>query len=123
MRAAGALISILVRDGLLGGEVEPKLASISEKSLSGFLSLDPESQEALAIFARESHPSMLGSAASKEGLSIAGLFDTCWTASGKRLMRTWFRRPIVDKDAIEGRFDAITYLLTSDKAGLLYASN
>ena len=85
VRAVGALIAILQRDGLVlsaapgGGDASPAhLAAISERSLEGYLTIDPESSLALGIFAPEAHPSHF-IASSKEGLSVFGLLDTCVT--------------------------------------------
>jgi hypothetical protein len=86
VRAVGALIAILQRDGLLlGGEASPAhLADIRERALEGYLTVDPESSAALGIFSVEAHPShFIGS--SKEGLSVFGLLDTCVTQA----RRTW----------------------------------
>jgi len=86
VRAAGALIAILQRDGLLlsaapgGGDASPAhLAFICERALEGYLTVDPESSLALGIFSPEAHPSHFIGSASKEGLSVFGLLDTCVT--------------------------------------------
>lgn len=83
VRAAGALIAILQRDGLLlsavaGGD-SAHLATICERALEGYLTVDPESSLALGIFSPEAHPSHFIGSASKEGLSVFGLLDTCVT--------------------------------------------
>jgi hypothetical protein len=83
VRAAGALVAILQRDGMLGGggdaDASPaRLASISEKALSGYLTIDAVSVAALGIFALEAHPSRFCGTA-KEGLSVFGIMDTCVT--------------------------------------------
>ena len=102
VRACGALIAILSRDGLLltaapggDGDAAPThLASICERSLEGYLTADSESMLALGIFAPEAHPSQfLGSA--KEGLSVSALLDTCITQARARYAtagcRVWLR--------------------------------
>ena len=95
VRACGALIAILSRDGMLlcaapdgGGDVAPThLASICERSLEGYLTADNESMLALGIFAPEAHPSQfLGSA--KEGLSVFALLDTCITQARAAIRRS-----------------------------------
>ena len=94
VRACGALIAILARDGMLlaaapggSGDAAPThLASICERSLEGYLTADSESMLALGIFAPEAHPSQfLGSA--KEGLSVFALLDTCITQARAAIRR------------------------------------
>ena len=91
VRACGALIAILSRDGMLltaapgggGGDAPAHLASLCERSLEGYLTADSESMLALGVFAPEAHPSQfLGSA--KEGLSVFALLDTCITQARAR---------------------------------------
>jgi len=63
VRAAGALVAILLRDGLLSGgstttEEEDgtvQLADIREASFRQYLTVDPESAVALSIFVSERH--------------------------------------------------------------------
>jgi DNA mismatch repair ATPase MutS len=129
MRAAGALIAVLQRDGLLHSDDGASIGSLShicERSLAGYMTLDPESAEALGIFVRETHASALMSAAGaskqKEGLSVLALLDTCATAQGKRLLRLWMRRPLLDKTALTERLDAVGWLLNTAEAATELAS-
>lgn len=116
--AAGALIAILAAEGVLQpGEAAGAdagclpLAALRETSLSGHLLIDPASMEALGIFKEEAHPSAMGLGAAKEGLSVFGLVDRCVGAPGRRLLRLWFARPLVDLEAIEERLDGVETLL------------
>lgn len=39
----------------------------------------------------------------KEGFSVFGIFNQCVSPMGKRLLRLWFRRPIINLTAIQDR--------------------
>jgi DNA mismatch repair ATPase MutS len=112
VRAAGALIACLQKDGLL----PTSLSSLREASLSNFLTLDDAARQALAIFTVDPHPDVLkqGRAASKEGLCVASLLDTCLTPGGSRMLRSWLKRPLVDVDALNQRLGAVASLLGGD---------
>ncbi len=45
----------------------------------------------------------MGIGQSKEGFSVFGIFNQCVSPMGKRLLRLWFRRPIINLTAIKGR--------------------
>ena len=65
-------------------------------SLDGYLLVDPPSMAALNILQEERHPSKMGIGQSKEGFSLLAMLNGCVGVSGRRLMRLWFLRPIVD---------------------------
>jgi len=109
------------RDGLLSSPDDPSahssLATVGERSLDGCLTVDTESMEALGIFVREAHPSaLMPSSKRKEGLSVLGLLDTCASPQGKRLLRLWMRRPLLDASTLEARLDAVGWLLATVEA-------
>ncbi|XP_053395612.1 LOW QUALITY PROTEIN: mutS protein homolog 5-like [Mercenaria mercenaria] len=67
---------------------------------------------ALQIFQKESHPSVYKAGTSnsaKEGLSLFGIMNRTKSQIGSRLLRTWFQRPLKDKEAIQNRHAAIAY--------------
>lgn len=111
--AAGALLSVLSRDGILaqpagsGSTVSLHLEFMGEASLEGHLLVDPGSLEALGIFRLEDHPSAMGLGRAKEGLSVFGMLNRCVSPPGKRLLRLWFARPLVDAAALEQRLDGV----------------
>ncbi|CAL5228160.1 g11240 [Coccomyxa viridis] len=136
--AAGALLSILHREGLLRSSLSDSLAapdrdgasladsalrrrkeadmhfcveSLSELHLLGHLCVDSASMHALQIFQEEHHPSAMGIGQSKEGFSVFGIFNQCVSPMGKRLLRLWFRRPIINLTAIKDRQDTIEAFL------------
>ena len=115
VRAAGALIASLQKDGLL----PTSLSSLREASLSHFLTLDDAARQALAIFTVDPHPDVLkqGRAAGKEGLCVASLLDTCLTPGGSRMLRSWLKRPLVEVEALNQRLGAVASLLGDDTRG------
>jgi len=122
--AAGALISILSHEGLLARDPSAPtaslpLAALKEASLQGHLLVDPASLEALHIFHEEKHPSAMGLGKSKEGLSVFGMLNRCVSPPGKRLLRLWFARPLVDLQALEERMDGIEALMKAEYASML----
>lgn len=108
MCALGALLIILQKHDLLtGGGEDPddssggptplmSVESISEVSLDGYLLVDPASLAALQIFQEERHPSLMGIGQSKEGFSVFGMLNRCVGAPGRRLLKLWFLRPLLD---------------------------
>ena len=55
------------------------------------------------VLQEEHHPSAMGIGQSKEGFSVFGIFNQCVSPMGKRLLRLWFRRPIINLTAIKDR--------------------
>ena len=55
------------------------------------------------IMQEEQHPSAMGIGQPKEGFSVFGIFNQCASPMGKRLLRLWFRRPIINLTAIQDR--------------------
>jgi len=50
----------------------------------------------------------MGIGQSKEGFSVFGIFNQCVSPMGKRLLRLWFRRPIINLTAIKDRQVSLT---------------
>lgn len=48
---------------------------------------------------------------SSEGLSLFGIMNKCKTPVGKKLMREWFLRPLLDQEMIFERHQAVSYFL------------
>ena len=47
----------------------------------------------------ERHPSGMGIGTSKEGFSVFGMLNCCVSPMGRKLMRSWFLRPVVNLQA------------------------
>lgn len=94
-----------------GGAAPTELLSIQEVSLDGYLLVDPASQAALQIFTPEAHPaaSMGIGGQPKEGFSVFGLLNTCVSPGGRRLLRLWFARPIVNLRVLNDRLDGVEF--------------
>jgi DNA mismatch repair protein MSH5 len=125
--AAGALLAILSHEGVLvrnpsAPTASLPLAALKEASLQGHLLVDPASLEALHIFHEEKHPSAMGLGKSKEGLSVFGMLNRCVSPPGKRMLRLWFARPLVDIPALEERMDGIDALMKGEYASALRAA-
>ncbi len=121
MCAAGALLAILHREGHLSSPVQTEdsddmpaamfLEGLSEISLDGFLTVDSASMLALQIFQEDRHPSAMGIGQSKEGFSVFGMLNSCVSSMGRRLLRLWFLRPIINLDVINQRQDAVHFFM------------
>jgi len=122
--AAGALLSILdsehllpppftLDNGLTSTCLIP-LKSLKEVAIDGFLLIDPTSMEALQIFSEEHHASAMGIGSAKEGYSVFSLLNRCVSTAGKKLLRLWFSRPIIDLNMIEDRYDSIQFFMDRD---------
>ena len=78
-----------------------------QMSLDGCLLVDPVSMAALHILQEERHPSKMGIGQSKEGFSLLSMLNGCVGVPGRRLMRLWFLRPIVDLQACRTSWQAV----------------
>ena len=98
VRAAGALLKYLQ-------ETQKSLAdvpfSFSTYSLSDFMVLDSETRRNLELTEtlRDSKP---------EG-SLLGVLDRTKTPMGKRMLRSWVNKPLLDLDQINARLDAVEF--------------
>ncbi|GLC72308.1 MutS protein msh5 [Pleodorina starrii] len=76
---------------------------LSQLAVQGLLQVDLPTLYGLQILASERHPSAMGLGKPKEGFSLFGLANRCVTQMGKRLLRMWFLRPLVNLDIIRDR--------------------
>ncbi|WOK91851.1 hypothetical protein Cni_G00542 [Canna indica] len=80
-----------------------------------FLKLDAAAYEALQIFQIDKHPSHMGIGRAKEGFSVFGMLNKCVTPMGRRLLRSWFLRPVLDLDILNNRLNTISFFLCCDE--------
>uniref|UniRef100_A0A7I4D8H6 DNA mismatch repair proteins mutS family domain-containing protein n=1 Tax=Physcomitrium patens TaxID=3218 RepID=A0A7I4D8H6_PHYPA len=79
--------------------------SILDRSSNGFLNVDASTHDALHIFQVDKHASSMGIGKAKEGFSLFGLLNKCLTQPGRKLLRLWFLRPILDLSVLNDRLD------------------
>lgn len=87
------------------------MEGLCEITLDGFLTVDSASMLALQIFQEDRHPSAMGIGQSKEGFSVYGMLNTCASSMGRRLLRLWFLRPIINLEALNQRQDAVHFFM------------
>lgn len=79
------------------------------------MSVDMNALEALGIFATEDHPNR-HSSEKKDGFSIFQLMNRTRSGVGKKLLRSWFIRPLQDLDAIKARQNSVELFMDPNYA-------
>ncbi|KAG0501432.1 hypothetical protein HPP92_001504 [Vanilla planifolia] len=100
---------------LLFWETTVYMACVMQGHRDKFLKLDSSAYEALQVFQVDRHPSHMGIGRSKEGFSVFGMFNKCVTPLGRRLLRSWFLRPILTLNLLNSRLNAVSFFLCCEE--------
>src|SRR5688572_19795574 len=106
--AAGALLQY-TRDTQKGAL--PHLTSLTCESRDDTLVMDAATRRNLELDT---------SLAGREDATLAGVIDRTATSMGARELRRWLRRPLRDRAALTGRYDAIGALIQADRYDRLH---
>ena len=100
--SAGALIYYLEQTHHSGLQ---NICSISRIDEGKFVWMDRFTIRNLEIFA---------SNAGKEGTSLVDVIDRCSSPMGARLLRSWLSMPIIDRNALNARYDVVQFFYDNE---------
>ncbi|MBR1633221.1 MAG: DNA mismatch repair protein MutS [Bacteroidales bacterium] len=101
--AAGALIWYLEQTQHVGLR---NICSISRIDEGKFVWMDRFTIRNLEVFA---------SNAGKEGTSLVDVLDRCSSPMGARLLRSWLAMPLIDRDALNARYDIVQFFFDNEE--------
>ena len=101
--AAGAVLQYL--QSTHGGELG-HITSLRPYSTADFMVLDPFTRRNLELTESLRHRQKQG--------SLLGILDRAMTVMGARLIRTWIQQPLLDRDRLNARLDAVGVLASDE---------
>ena len=101
--AAGALIWYLEQTQHVGLR---NICSISRIDEGKFVWMDRFTIRNLEVFAWN---------AGKEGTSLVDVLDRCSSPMGARLLRSWLAMPLIDRDALNARYDIVQFFFDNEE--------
>lgn len=116
VRALGSLLSFL-QSTLFRLEEGNTVTvnSVTQAKSSMYMRISSITLSALHIFSTEHHPLLAkGHGHSKEGFSLFSLLDRTKSKIGRKCLRDWMLKPLVDREAIQKRHDGVEMFLRSD---------
>ena len=88
--------------------------------LDDFMAIDAVSLRALQICTQEEHPSQIaGAARAKEGFSLYGILNRTYSTVGRRQLKRWMLKPVMDCAELERRYDALQTFMAPRNAELV----
>ena len=112
MIAGGGLIHAMKRNEGLAASLTSVPANVQERAFGEYLDIDDESLCAIGVFVPETEAFRTVSASCERfSRDVFQIYrDSVVTSGGKKLLETWFKRPLLNLDALNERFDAVRHL-------------
>ena len=112
MIAGGGLIHAMKRNEGLAASLTSVPANVQERAFGEYLDIDDESLCAIGVFVPETEAFRTVSASCERfSRDVFQIYrDSVVTSGGKKLLETWFKRPLLNLDALNERFDAARHL-------------
>lgn len=102
--AASMVLGYAERNGLALGHVD----TLQTYSLEGFMRLDSATRRSLELTANLSDGS--------KRFTLLSILDRCRTPMGSRMLRRWIEQPLIEREPIEARLDAVQRLKDNAQA-------
>mmetsp|Transcript_10628 Transcript_10628/g.40026 ORF Transcript_10628/g.40026 Transcript_10628/m.40026 type:complete len:827 (-) Transcript_10628:426-2906(-) len=114
--ALGALVSTVLMSTKVPDQRQQLVVhKLAHLGTAKHMRLDVSTQRALQIFSKDAHPNLLsGTGRAKEGYSLFALLDRTVTLPGRRCLRSWMQRPLLDGSQIQERLDAVEVFASID---------
>lgn len=113
LSASGALICALQNNEALALALAGAPVTIQEFAIRQYLNIDQESLSAIGVFVPEKYRAV-SAPCKRFGKDVYQIFlDSIATIGGKKLLRQWFNRPLLNMDVLQERRDCVEHLINS----------